>query len=190
MKAFFAVLSLILDAATLTVLGLALAQRVSPDGAASRLARYVRSSALWLAFVVALGSSLGSLYLSEIAHFDISLCPICEYQRICMFPLAVVLLVGIWRRDDLVWTYVLPPALIGAAFAAYHTQLQAFPHQHLFFCQFDSLTNVHQCTVRYVWEFGFVSIPFMSLSAFVFIIVMMLIVRANHRSTEAAGAYD
>ncbi len=190
MKAFFAVLSLILDAATLAALGLALAHRASPDPAASWYSRYVKSSAVWLAFIVALGSSLGSLYLSEIAHFDISMCPICEYQRICMFPLAVALLVGIWRRDDLVWTYVLPPALIGAAFAAYHTQLQAFPRQHLFFCQFDSFTNVQQCIVRYVWEFGFVSIPFMSLSAFVFIIVMMVIARANHRSIEPADASD
>jgi disulfide bond formation protein DsbB len=188
MKALFAVLSLILDAATLATLGFALARRSRSERAASWLYRYVESSALRLAFIVALGSSLGSLYLSDIAHFDLSLCPICEYQRICMFPLAVVLLVGIWRRDDLVWTYVLPPALIGAAFAAYQTQLQAFPGQHLFFCQLDAVTNVHQCTVRYVWEFGFVSIPFMTLSAFVFIIAMMVIVRG--RSTEPAGAAD
>ncbi|MGO9874835.1 MAG: disulfide bond formation protein B [Acidimicrobiia bacterium] len=190
MKAFFAVVSLILDAATLAALGLALTHRASPNSAAGRFSRYVKSNAVRLAFIVALGATLGSLYLSEIAHFDISLCPICEYERICMFPLAVVLMVGIWRRDDLVWTYVLPPALIGVVFAAYHTQLQAFPRQHLYFCQLDSVTNVHQCTVRYVWEFGFVSIPFMSLSAFVFIIAMMVIVRANHRSAEPAGACD
>jgi len=69
---------------------------------------------------------------------------------------------------------VLPPAIIGAGFAIYHTQLQAFPDQAGPFCKI-----AEPCTVRYVWEFGFVSIPFMSLAAFSFIITMMLVLRSD-----------
>jgi len=74
----------------------------------------------------------------------------------------------------MVWTYVIPPAVIGMGFAIYHTQLQAFPAQHGPFCK----TN-DPCTVRYVWEFGFVSIPFMALAAFALIITLMLVLRSE-----------
>jgi hypothetical protein len=90
----------------------------------------------------------------------------------------VALLIGALRKDREIWVYILAPALIGIGFSIYHTQLQAFPKQHGPFCK---LTE--PCTVRYVWEFGFVSIPFMALAAFAFIITMMLIVRSD-RSSE------
>jgi len=168
----FAVLSLFVWAATLLTIVLAVIHRRSPDSAAGYLFDDLRRNALWLALAVATFTTLGSLYLSEIAHF--LPCPLCWYQRICMYPLAVALLVGGLRRDRDVWAYVLPPAIIGAAFAIYHTQLQAFPAQSHLFCVIND-----PCTVRYIWEFGFVSIPFMSLAAFSFIIAMMLLVRSD-----------
>ena len=172
---FFAILSLIVWAATLATIVLAVMYRRNPDSGAGYLFEDIRSNAVWFAFAVATGTMLGSLYLSEIAHY--LPCVLCWYQRICMYPLSVALLVGALRRDRAVWTYVIPPAVIGTAIAIYHTQLQAFPHQHGPFCQ---ITN--PCTVRYVWEFGFVSIPFMALSAFAFIITMMLLVRSERAS--------
>jgi len=168
----FAILSLIVWAATISVIVLAWIRRRNPESAAAYFYEDLRDNAVWLAFGVALFTTLGSLYLSEIAHF--TPCPLCWYQRICMYPLFLTLLVGGLRRDREVYWYVLPPAFIGAGFAIYHTQLQAFPQQHGPFCKgFDP------CTVRYVWEFGFVSIPFMSLAAFSFIITMMFVLRGG-----------
>ena len=91
-----------------------------------------------------------------------------------LFPHA--LLVGALRHDKKVWTYILAPAFIGTAFAIYHTQLQAFPEQTGRLCTGDEL-----CKVRYIYEFHFVSIPFMALSAFTFIIVMMFVMRTERR---------
>jgi disulfide bond formation protein DsbB len=168
----FAILSLITWAATIIVIVLASIRRRTPESSAAYLFEDIRRNAVWFAFVVALVTTLGSLYLSEVAHYRP--CPLCWYQRICMYPLFVTLLVGGLRRDREVYAYVLPPAFIGAGIAIYHTQLQAFPQQHGPFCKgFDP------CTVRYVWEFGFVSIPFMSLAAFAFIITMMFAVRSS-----------
>jgi len=174
---FFAVLSLLVWGATLSTLLLAWLHRMNPDSAAVLLYEDIARNALWWAFIVALGTMLGSLYLSEVMHFVP--CPLCWYQRICMYPLWVALLVGGLRRDKGVYLYVLPPAIVGALFAIYHTQLQAFPKQTGRFCNAAEL-----CKVRYIYEFGFVSIPFMSLSAFTFIIVMMLIVRSDRFSED------
>jgi len=176
MSEFFAILSLLAWAGTITTIVLAVMYRRNPESSAGYLFEDIRANALWFAFVIALVTTLGSLYLSEIAHFVP--CVLCWYQRICMYPLAVALFIAALRRDRAIWVYILPPAIVGAGFAIYHTQLQAFPKQHGPFCK---LTE--PCTIRYVWEFGFVSIPFMALAAFAFIITMMLVVRSD-RSSE------
>ena len=168
----FAILSLITWAGTLTTIALAVMHRRNPESSAGYLFEDIRRNAVWFAFPVALVTTLGSLYLSQIAHFVP--CPLCWYQRICMYPLFAALLVGGLRRDRQVWTYILPPALVGAVIALYHTQLQAFPKQ-AHFCKIGA----DSCLTRWVWEFGFVSIPFMSLAAFTFIITMMFVVRSD-----------
>lgn len=175
---FFALLSLACWGATITVIGLALASRVSTGGRVAHLFDDLGEVGLWLAWLVALVTTLGSLYYSEVAHF--TPCKLCWYQRIAVYPLSLTLLVAAVRRDRRVGWYVAPVAIVGAAFAVYHTQLQAFPNQHSTFC-----TTTEPCTVRYVWEFGFVSLPFMALSAFVFIITMTLV--AARRSTPEIG---
>jgi len=169
---FFAILSLLTWGGVVLVIVLAVVHRTRPDSTLGYIFEDIREYAIWLAFPVALVTTLGSLYLSEIAHFVP--CPLCWYQRICMYPLFLTLLIAGLRRDREVYWYVLPPAVIGAGFAIYHTQLQAFPDQAGPFCKI-----AEPCTVRYVWEFGFVSIPFMSLAAFSFIITMMLVLRSD-----------
>jgi len=137
--------------------------------------------AVGLAWVVATVATLGSLYLSEIAHFVP--CKLCWYQRICMYPLVVVLGVAALRRDRGVRYYVLPIAAIGAVVSTYHSWIQAYPPVGgTSFCTLDA-----PCTERYVWEFGFVSIPFMALCGFLFIITMMLLAGP---SELAAGDID
>jgi disulfide bond formation protein DsbB len=176
MSEFFAILSLLCWAGTIVTIALAVMYRRNPESSAGYLFEDIRANALWFAFAVATVTMLGSLYLSEIAHFVP--CSLCWYQRICMYPLSVALLIAAIRRDRGIWVYILAPAFIGTGFAIYHTQLQAFPKQTGPFCK---LTE--PCNIRYVWEFGFVSIPFMALAAFTFIITMMFVVRSD-RSSE------
>lgn len=161
---FVAVLSLLCWVGSLSAVALLVVRRWSPSLAAPLLDS-LRGLALWLAAFVALGCTLGSLYFSELADF--LPCELCWFQRICMYPLTATLFVAAIRRDRGVWRYVVIPATVGAVIAVYHTQLQAFPEQKTF-CP----TTV-PCTIRYVWEFGFVSLPFMALAGFVFILVMM-----------------
>jgi disulfide bond formation protein DsbB len=165
---FFALLSLACWGGTAATYALWTRSRFNPHGEAGALFIDVQRVALWLAWIVALVTMLGSLYFSEVAHF--TPCKLCWYQRIAMYPFSIVLLIAALRRDRRIAWYVVPVAAIGALFAAYQTQLQAFPHQHSSFC-----TLSEPCSVRYVWEFGFVSLPFMALSAFVFVITMTII---------------
>jgi disulfide bond formation protein DsbB len=180
---FFALLALACWVAVAAVLVLVVARRRRPSDRLDELYDGLRRSALWLAWTVALVTTLGSLYYSEIAHF--TPCQLCWFQRIAMYPLALILLVAAVRRDRKIWMYVLPQALIGAGFAVYHTQLQAFPNQGSSFC-----TTFEPCTTRYVWQFGFVSLPFMALSAFVFIITMLLVARGASGTDDEPASFD
>jgi hypothetical protein len=177
---FFAVLALLaLGGVVVVALGAAghLLPSVRPRLAPLR-ADLGRAS-LGLAWLVATVAMLGSLYYSEIAGF--TPCPLCWYQRICMYPLAVVLGVAALRRDRDVRFYVLPVALVGAVIASYHAWIQAFPPASgSAFCTVDA-----PCTDRFVWEFGFVSLPFMALCGFLFIATMMLLARPERRGPTA-----
>jgi disulfide bond formation protein DsbB len=160
---FFAVLSLLTWAGTLVGLAILVGRR--RWSWAARSASELGAAALWLGALVAAVCTAGSLYYSEVAHFVP--CELCWFQRICMYPLTATLAVAAALGDRRAWRYVVIPATVGAVIAAYHTQLQAFPEQSTF-CP----TTV-PCNIRHVWEFGFVSLPFMSLAGFVFILVAL-----------------
>jgi len=169
---FFAILSLITWAATILTIILAVIRRLAPESAAAFLFEDLGGTALWLGWVVAAVTMAGSLYYS-IGPPQYVPCELCWYQRICLYPMAVIMLVAALRRDRMVWMYVSPQLVIGACIAIYHTQLQAFPKQQSF------CPTLTPCTTRYVWEFGFVSLPFMSLAASTFILTMVLVSRAT-----------
>lgn len=169
---FFALLALLCLAGIVATAGLVLAERAGGPGswAAPALAT-VREAALPLAWVVALVATLGSLYYSQVEGFVP--CVLCWYQRICMYPLVVVLGVGALRRDPAARWYALPLAAVGACFAAYHSWIQAFPPEGgTSFCTVEA-----PCTDRLVWELGFVSLPFMALCGFLFVMVMVAVAR-------------
>jgi disulfide bond formation protein DsbB len=121
---------------------------------------------LGLASMVAGGATLGSLWYSEVVGY--APCQLCWVQRIFMYSLAVVLLVAAVRNDWSVRPYGLALAVPGAAIAAYHAGLQAWGTGTSTFCTLDA-----PCTERHVWEFGFVSIPFMAMSAFLLVACLL-----------------
>ncbi len=76
-----------------------------------------RETRLYLAWLVALVATLGSLYFSEVRGFRP--CILCWYQRICMYPLSVLLGIAAFRNDFGVRRYVLPLAVIGVSIALF-----------------------------------------------------------------------
>src|ERR1700748_1234388 len=72
----------------------------------------------YFAWLAALTATLGSLYFSEIKGFIP--CDLCWYQRICMYPLAVILGIAVYRGDRSITRYVLPLAAVGALIALWH----------------------------------------------------------------------
>jgi len=80
-------------------------------------------SLLVLATLVATVATAGSLWFS--LGLGLVPCELCWYQRVLMYPLVVVLGVGVAEARPGVWRTVLPLAVSGLVVAAYHSYLQA-----------------------------------------------------------------
>lgn len=136
----------------------------------------IAASALPLAALVAVGASLGSLYLSEVANYVP--CELCWYQRIAMYPMAVLLPLAAWRKDPNGLVYAGALAAVGLVIAGYHIQLQLFPEQS----SFCAVAN--PCTASPAKALGALTIPQMSALAFVLIGALALFDRTSPQEVQ------
>lgn len=172
MSLFFALLTIGADAFVVLVLVL----RATRSSAWERFRSLLAPSALWFAWIVALVATAGSLYLSQVAHFIP--CTLCWYQRIGMYPLAVILGIAAFKHDFGVRRYVMPLATVAAFISLYHYQLERFPSQGHAACSLEA-----PCTFVWIWRFHFISIPFMALSAFALIVTLLTLPKKSAAET-------
>ena len=112
----------------------------------------------------------GSLYFSDVAHF--TRCRLCWYQRIAMYPLAVILPIAAARGDGFVRRYVAPLAGIGAVIASYHILVERFPSLETRACD-----PLNPCSLMWVKRLGYITIPTMALTGFAAILVLLSVRR-------------
>jgi disulfide bond formation protein DsbB len=180
MSLFFALLSVVAEVVVVGALIVWIGGRFSPTlaraGAAARA--HLEPSGLWLAWIVALACTLGSLYLSEVGHFIP--CELCWFQRIAMYPLAVLLLVAAIKHSAVIARATLPLIAIGAAISTYHYVIQRFPSAS----GATSCDPAAPCTVVWIWRFHYLSIPAMALSGFLLIATLILATPREHTIEE------
>lgn len=124
----------------------------------------------YCAWAIVLAGFGGSLYFSEIRHFPP--CDLCWYQRILLYPLVLLIPIGILRHDRNLPYYVMPLTLIGAVIALYQHLLQVnIIHQSIIPCT----TGVPCGTPEILW-FGVITIPLLSFIAFYIITISMYLV--------------
>lgn len=130
-----------------------------------------KDKVLYLAWAVALAATLGSLYFSEVLHLPP--CILCWYQRIFMYPLAIILAVGILQRDKNVHRYALPLTIGGLIIAVYQNLL----YYNIIPESLAPCTLGVSCTTKQLELFGVIGIPALSLIAFAVIALAMLLHR-------------
>ena len=176
---FLALLAMVAAAGAILVLLLALVGRWSEaaGGAYRSIRETLGPLSLWLAFALAATASLGSLYFSEVGH--LVPCTLCWYQRIAMYPLAIILGIAAWRHDPGIRPYAITLAGIGAVISTYHVALQRLPGLPSGACSLEA-----PCSVIELERFGFVTIPVMALIGFVSIIVVLSLLTPRRSQTS------
>ena len=121
----------------------------------------------YAALIVAATAMAGSLFFSQVLGW--LPCEMCWYQRIAMYPLVFILFIGILRRDEKMWRYVIPIALVGAAISTYHILYQKTDWFTASPCELNSGVS---CKGDYLnWLNGLITIPTLALIAFVLVIL-------------------
>lgn len=128
---------------------------------------------LYFAWVVSIIATLGSLYFSEIKGYVP--CEYCWYQRILMYPLTIILGIAAFKNDKRIKSYVLPLTIIGGSISLYHYLIQKVPG----LSPIKACVYGVPCNVQYINWFGFITIPFLALTAFVIITVLLLLLRTE-----------
>lgn len=113
--------------------------------------------------------TLGSLYFSQI--MNLPPCSLCIIQRGLMYPLILVMGIGLWKKDHWLPYYVLPFSIVGLVVSGYHNLLvwQIAPAD-LIVCSVQL-----PCAIKEFTLWGFITIPLMSFIAFAIITIGMII---------------
>lgn len=128
------------------------------------------------AWAVALAATLGALFIGEV--MGMTPCLLCWYQRIFMFPLALILGMAAFAEDRRGAVYALPLALGGAAMAGYHVALIAgWVPQWWVPCGAGP-----SCSEQSLEILGGLQIPWLSLAAFIAIVILLLVYLRKTRS--------
>ncbi len=132
--------------------------------------------ALFAAWLIAATATLGALFFGEVVKLPT--CVLCWYQRIFMFPLAVILPLGLFPLDRKVIRYALALAVPGLLLAVFHQLLVAgvIPES------IQPCTQGVPCSQTVAVWFGFVTIPLLSAAAFSAIIALLLTARARSKA--------
>lgn len=125
---------------------------------------------LFTAWAASFTAMLGSLYFSEIAGYEP--CELCWYQRIFMYPIVLILGLAVIKKDIQAAKYSLMLSAIGGCISIYHYAIQKIE----FLQSSAPACGRVPCTGMYINWFGFITIPFLALTAFVIIFVASLMV--------------
>ncbi len=128
---------------------------------------------LYLAWLISVIATLGSLYFSEVRQFIP--CELCWYQRIAMYPLSIILGIAAYYGELKIKKYALPISSIGGAISLYHYLIQKVPS----FAPVTPCTSGVPCNVQYINWLGFITIPFLALTAFSLITALLLLIKTK-----------
>jgi len=166
-------LTVISDVLIVSIVVILISHRLGFTWCGSFLNRLGRD-AVPVSFFVALIATLSSLFYSNIAGFPP--CSLCWWQRIFLYPQVFILGLAWVKRDIRAGEYALLLSVVGGAIALYHAFIQ-FGGSPSILCSGDVIS----CNQRYFLEYGYVTIPTMSLTTFLLISIITLIKRLRRQ---------
>ena len=121
---------------------------------------------LFAAWVTSFVATMGSLYFSEIRGYEP--CELCWYQRIFMYPIVLLLAAAVIKKDAKAALYSAIFSAVGGLISIYHYSIQKLD----FMSENAPACGMVPCTGQYINWLGFITIPFLALTAFVIIFIL------------------
>jgi len=157
-------------------MGLLLKSRGFRLGRMEKLYRIVSDNGLWMAWLIALIATSGSLFFSEGAGYEP--CKLCWFQRIFMYPLVLILGLASLKNDRKIVPYVLVMSLVGLLVALYHYYVQTAGGE-IIPCSITGYAAA--CSDHFVMRYGYVTIVAMSATAFGLISLVGMVMMSDKK---------
>ncbi len=119
-------------------------------------------------FLISLTAIFGSLFFSEIMKFPP--CNLCWYQRLFIYPIALIILSGLYLDSKETNKFLTPFIFFGLIISVYHNLVYYKIIQIIVPC-----TESAPCMAQQLNYLGFVTIPLLSLLAFVALLILNII---------------
>jgi len=139
---------------------------------------FYQKACLLTAWLLALTASIGSLISSEIIALPV--CHLCWYQRIGIFPLALILGIACYREENHVIPYVIALPVISGLLALYQYLQQMIPG----FAPIDLCGLGPSCADIHWMALGFITLPLLSFITSV--MIALLLWWAGHRACASS----
>lgn len=132
-------------------------------------------------FFASLFSAILTLVYSD--FFGFVPCSLCWYQRICLYPIALISGIALIRKHTEVIDYLIALSIPGALIALYHHYLQ-MGGVSLLPCSADGISGASGCANRFFFEFGYITFPLMSFTIFLLIIMLSVLIKRHVKAGE------
>jgi disulfide bond formation protein DsbB len=129
---------------------------------------FINKNAFLIGFLIALGAMLGSLFYSEVIGFEA--CVLCWWQRAFLYPLVLVFGAGFWYKKN--WLFSLAAFLaLAALIVGGYQEISNLTGASVLTC-----TDAEgACSKIFVKEFGYITIPVMSVTVALYVLVVVWI---------------
>lgn len=132
----------------------------------SNFKNFLIENGILFAFVLTLGATIGSLIYSEI--IGLPPCDLCWYQRAFVYSQVIILGVALLKKNKEIFDYIVGLNIIGIIISGYQYVMQMINYTGP--CPIGS--GGIACFSKDVFEFGYITLPLMSLTIFVVVIVL------------------
>ncbi|MFA6586072.1 MAG: disulfide bond formation protein B [Candidatus Paceibacterota bacterium] len=132
---------------------------------------FIEKHFLVIGFLISFFATLFSLVYSETIHFPP--CELCWFQRVFLFPQVFIFGAALWEKNKKIMKYTLPLLFVGFIISIYQNLVYYFGESSNVPCDASGIS----CYKHLVSEFGgYISIPMLSLTSFLVLIVLVLVV--------------
>lgn len=139
----------------------------------NKILLFFKKHTFTLGFLAALGAFVTSLFYSQIVGYPP--CELCWIQRIFLYPQLVLFGMELYKKDRSIVDFSIAFATLGSLVSLYHIYIENGGTSSLSCATLNptSTTEV-SCAIRYIYEFGYVSMPVMALTLSLFIVTILL----------------
>jgi disulfide bond formation protein DsbB len=138
------------------------------------LEKHIRQHGLYVAGLLIFVSTAMALVYSEV--FGLVPCGLCWLERIFLFPQLILIAVAFYYKDTAFPRYGIALSVLGFTISLYHHIIQMTGNELV-----PCLASSGDCTRRYLFEYGFMTLPLLGAITFGFLIILYMYILRTYR---------